>query len=410
MLDFTSDRGKFEEALRQIRPEGMIATQNDACSDMSAYQADMIVNKNNGEALIDAVQQYGACLETSSSGSSAPSASRARRNTAQMSEQAVRGIAQRVLIEDEIPSRQAVELLENVIKAMSHLPGQRTVVLISPGFLIRELQNHYDDIVERAVRAQIVVNTVDGRGVYVPGFMDAAQSRPGTQYQTESDFAQTDLLSSLAQDTGGIFVRGTNDFNDAFRRTSGTAEYSYVLGFAPQNLKTDGKYHPLKVTLKGWGGLTIQARRGYFAPTKNDNPAEQAKAELKDELFSREELHDLPVELRLEPGKTAEGHPQLKVLAHVDLKHLQFRKVDGQNHNVLTCDYGLFDEKGGYVQGTQKVITLNLKDESLQAHADSGLDIDATFDVKPGRYTVRLVARDEEGQLTSAETGTVSVP
>ncbi|HUN87196.1 MAG TPA: VWA domain-containing protein [Terriglobales bacterium] len=416
MLDFTTDRAKFDDALSHIRSAGMPSTtDSNACPDISVYQADMIVNKNDRMAMAAAIQDYRNCFGGAFSGNSSASRASASQGfsmgkSSRNVEQTIRGIAQRILMESEVPGRQSVGLLKNVVKAMSHEPGQRTVVFISPGFVLPELQSSYDEIVERAVRAQIVVNTIDARGVYVPGFMDASQSRSGNQYETESDLAVADILSGLAEDTGGVFVHGTNDFLDAFRRTSGTAEYAYVLGFAPQDLKNDGKFHPLRVTLKGKRNVTVQARRGYFAPSKNDNPVEEAKSELKDELFLSEELHDLPVELRLEPGKTAEGHPQLKVLAHVDLKHLQFRKVDGQNHNVLTCDYGLFDEKGGYVQGTQKVITLNLKDESLEAHADSGLDIDATFDVQPGRYTVRLVARDEEGQLTSAETGTAIVP
>jgi hypothetical protein len=40
-------------------------------------------------------------------------------------------------------------------------------------------------------------------------------------------------------------------------------EYIYVLGFSPQKL--DGKFHKLKVTVKGPQKLTVQARPGYYA-------------------------------------------------------------------------------------------------------------------------------------------------
>ena len=44
-------------------------------------------------------------------------------------------------------------------------------------------------------------------------------------------------------------------------------EYVYLLEISLQNVKQDGAYHPLKVKLDQ-GGLKLQARRGYFAPSK----------------------------------------------------------------------------------------------------------------------------------------------
>ena len=44
-----------------------------------------------------------------------------------------------------------------------------------------------------------------------------------------------------------------------------------------QDLKLDGRYHALKVALVNPKGLTLQARRGYYAPRYAADPAEQAK-------------------------------------------------------------------------------------------------------------------------------------
>jgi hypothetical protein len=38
------------------------------------------------------------------------------------------------------------------------------------------------------------------------------------------------------------------------------------------------------------------------------------------------------------------------------------------------------------------------------------LTIRSSFDVKPGAYSVRLVVRDAEGQLMSAQNGAVEIP
>jgi len=94
---------------------------------------------------------------------------------------------------------------------------------------------------------------------------------------------------------------------------------------------------------------------------------------------------------------------------HVDVKHLHFHKADGRNNNALTIASGLFDRNGTFITGMEKIVTMRLKDETLERKVDSGVTVKSSFDVKPGSYLVRLVVRDAEGQL-SAENGAVEIP
>src|SRR4029077_16299118 len=109
------------------------------------------------------------------------------------------------------------------------------------------------------------------------------------------------------------FVRNNNDYDEAFRRLAQAPEYSYVLAFAPQNLKLDGSFHTLKVKLKSPQKLTLQARRGYYAPKGLVNPDEQAKQEIEDAMFSQEEMHNLPVKLRTQFFKASDQDAKLVV-------------------------------------------------------------------------------------------------
>jgi len=62
------------------------------------------------------------------------------------------------------------------------------------------------------------------------------------------------------------------------------------------------------------------------------------------------------------------------------------------------------------VQGIEKRITMHLKDETLEKKLNSGITLKTSFDVKPGSYLVRLVVRDSEAQLLSAENDAVRIP
>ena len=65
---------------------------------------------------------------------------------------------------------------------------------------------------------------------------------------------------------------------------------------------------------------------------------------------------------------------------------------------------------GNLVTGVQKLIEMRLKDETLAARANTGITVRSTLDVKPGAYLIRLVVRDAEGQLMTAQNGAVDIP
>src|SRR5205823_5878903 len=135
------------------------------------------------------------------------------------------------------------------------------------------------------------------------------------------------------------------------------------------------------------------------------------KEEIREAIFSREETHEIPVELHSQFFKPGNDTARVTVLARVDLRGLKFRKTDdARNANELTIAAVVFDRNGNYVTGVQKLVSMRLKDETLAARAGTGITVRNTFDVKPGGYLIRLVVRDAEGQLMTAQNGAVDIP
>jgi hypothetical protein len=163
------------------------------------------------------------------------------------------------------------------------------------------------------------------------------------------------------------------------------------------------------VTVKNPSKLDIQARKGYYAPKHVADPAEEAKQEIEEALFSQEELHDLPVDLHTQFFKSSDIDAKLAVLVHVDVKRMHFHKAEGRNQGNLTVVSGLFDRNGKFITGNQKIIDMHLKDDTLANKLGNGITVKSSFDVKPGSYLVRLVVRDAEGQLSAAN-GTIEIP
>ena len=409
-LDFTDDRAKLHETLLRLQPRPVSRSAMADCPDVTYYQADLIQNGHDPQALQVATADAMACMHIDPTQSGA----------AQIAQSAAQSTASRALTAGDTETILSLNVIKDVVRRISAMPGLRSIILVSPGFFTPfDVAQYKTEIMERAIRANVIISSLDARGLYtiIPGG-DASQGATGditmspfrAQYQSQDASVQSDVLAELADGTGGLFFHNSNDLDAGFKRVAARPEYYYVLGFSPQNLKLDGSFHNLKVTVKSPGKLNLQARRGYYAPRHVADPAEAAKQEIEDALFSREELHDLPIELHTQFFKASQESARLSVVVRVDVKHIRFRKVEGRNRNDLTIVSGLFDRNGNYITGVTKVIEMRLKDETLEHKLQSGITLRTSFDVKPGSYLVRLVVRDAEGQVMSAENGAVEIP
>ena len=409
-LDFTDDRAKLHATLLHLTPQPIARASTQLCPDISYYQANLIFNQHDPMALQAATADAMACMSLDPTDPS----------SVQIAQSSAQATASQVFTTGDTESRVSLQSILSVVRRISAMPGQRSIILISPGFLtLTDLYQDKTGLIDRAIRANVIISSLNARGLYtiVPGG-DASQPNPQSaagammrsQYQQASAQAEEDVLAELAYGTGGTFFHNSNDLVEGFKRVAARPEFVYVLGFSPQNLKLDGRLHTLKITLRNSGKLELQARSGYYAPQHLADPEETAKQEIQDALFSREELRDIPVVLRTQFFKSSMADARLAVLARVDVKHLRFRKENGRNRDDLTVVSGLFDRNGNLVTGNTKTVEMRLKDQTLESRLNSGITVKSSFDVKPGSYMIRLVIRDSEGQLMAAANGTVDIP
>ena len=403
MLDFTDDRAKLHETLSKLRPH---LTQNVIqCPDISYYMADLIENKHDAQALDVATQDTIIC------------ANLRMPQDLQIAQSIAQSTARSVLALGERDTNLALGVLKNTVRRISIMPGQRSIVLVSPGFLLPfGSRGDETQILDNAIRSNVIISALDARGLYT---LTPDISQPMTNsatlpmkfgYLRDAAFAEADILAELAHGTGGSFFQNNNDLVEGFKRVASAPEYVYLLGFSPQNLKLDGSLHSLKVTLKDGHGLAVQARRSYTAPKHVEDPKEEIKQEIEAALFSREELHDFPMELHTQFFKTNDVDAKLSVLARLDVRQLHFRKADGRNRDELRVVAGLFDRNGNYLEARESVVEMRLLDATLETKLHSGINVKSSFDVKPGSYIIRLVVRDAEGQMMAATNGAVEIP
>ena len=407
--EFTQEHERLEQSLLGVVPRPLAGTGAGVhdCPDISYYQADQIQNKHDTQAMAVATQD---ALECAFQGD--PSM---RADAQQLAETT----SQRVVTTGDTQTEYVYRHVEDILKRLAGMPGQRVMVFVSPGFIITSMLTlESSSLIDHANRANVVINTIDARGLYTPDMGDIANPSnvsPSTvgfksSYRIQAQLQQSEILGQLADGTGGTFFHNRNDIDEGLREAAAAPSLSYLLGFSPQNLKLNGSYHILKVSLAGKQKFTVQARRGYYAPRTIADPAEAAKEEIQEALFSQDELRDLPVELQTQFFKKDATEARLAVLTHVDLKGIHFRKAEGRNRDDLTVATAIFDENGNFVTGGEKIVEMKLLDTTVARLSHSGFTLKSSFDVKPGTYLVRLVVRDAEGAQMAARNGAVNIP
>jgi VWFA-related protein len=407
-LDFTDDHEALSKGLLGIVPHPLTGAQGfHPCPEVTYYEADRIENYHDTTTLGVATEEAVQC---------AFNGDESRQSQAQSLAESQ---AITALNAGDMQTEYVYRHLESAMQHMEHLPGQRIIVFVSPGFILTNMTREGTSLIDRANRANIVFNTIDARGLYTPDVMGDISDPPRdtlktagfkTSYRVEAQMAQSEILAQLADGTGGTFFHNRNDVDEGLREAIAAPALSYLLGFSPQNLKIDGRYHTLKVAMVNKQKFAIQARHGYYAPRTIADPAEAAKRELQEALFSQEEIRDLPVDLQTQFFKTDGSQARLAVLTHVDVKSIHFRKAQGRSWDDLTIATAIFDDNGKFVTGGEKIVEMRLLEPTLERLSRAGFTVKSSFDIKPGTYLVRSVVRDAEGAQMAARNGAVNIP
>jgi VWFA-related protein len=351
----TRDRDKLQQAIMSLQPQTIYNPDSAECPKIDYYQADLIENKHDPEASADAVRQVLDCspgLDVKYNYYEAQSLAEAA--------------ARRVLALGHQDIQATYASIAEFVRRVSALPGQRLLILVSPGFLPieQEARTAESRILDLAAQSNVMISALDARGLYGTG-LKANEHSPsfstilsaGGSMQLQSEFRGSsmaiaeDAMGELAEGTGGAFFHDSNDLNAGFRSLVQAPECIYMLELAVESGKPDRTYHRLKVKVNR-DGLQIQARHGYtLLQPMNSAPDLYANtADIHLNLVVLDENDDKPV-LDLTPEEIAvtDGDFPIK------LSNLRLVNGKGESEHLMTL---LFDQSGLIEDGHTAVDSL----------------------------------------------------
>jgi VWFA-related protein len=317
-------------------------------------------------------------------------------------------------------ARNTFTVLKNVADYMGGIRGRRkAVVFFSEGIdydiydaitntSASEVRQYARDAIGAATRANVSFYAVDPRGLTGDDSLDASvgislDPADSSAMRREQQMAQ-DSLRTIADETGGFAAVNRNNYQDSFSRIIRDNSSYYVLGYYSTDTKRDGTFRTLNVRVKR-PGLQVRARTGYVAPKGRAAPqgtpppaAIAASIAMRDALDSPIPSTGLGLTAFAAPmaGAAAVRRAKATVLVIVELdgQAIPFKEEGGLFANNVEVAIVATDDTGKVREGTKDNADLKLRPETHKAVAANGIRLTRRIDLPPGRYQLRIGARE----------------
>ena len=347
----------------------------------------------------------------------------------------VQSRAQQVDLRRANRTRDVLAAVDRAVFALSGVRGRKSLLLLTEGFLNDPDLDVAGEVAGRCREANIAIYALDVRGL-VAGLSGAdSAGAPNTAELGLMQMEQVDFAAAgsveLAEETGGLAIRDTNDIGGSAVRVGDESRVYYLLGYTPPPGKGPRDWRKLKVEVKR-PGLTVRARKGYTLRTTAEIlAADEARiasgAQRRGSSKAAPAIAEppLPADMaRALAGPHDAAAIPLRAMAYV------FEERPGKTlRTVLTVevDTGALSNLGGEERPRTSLslsIAVMHRDTGQVRRVNQRIEVDAggagtwqgwlavnrEFDLPPGVVQARVIVRDEFLGRLGAVTARFVVP
>lgn len=330
--------------------------------------------------------------------------------------------------------------LRYVVKGMSEMPGRKAIMVFSDGWDLFEgtikeknasaamVKQAMDNLVDSANRAGVVINTIDARGLAVPGMFTAEDDTTGQsmeqlesiQQQRMGDFRESQSgLSYLADRTGGRFFLNQNNLSKGVEKILNDQSGYYLIAYAPDSDTFDAnkrKFNKLTVRVKR-EGAKVRYRSGFFGITDEKlNPtkeiAKTPQQRMSDALFSPFGVNGIEMRITSIFANDIKEGNFVRAFLHLDGKSLTFAEGENGDKKLSFEVIGFtFDANDKIADSFGKQYSIAVKAENVQKLVEKGLVYSMLVPIKKaGAYQLRVAVRDVTSDKIGAATQFIEIP
>ena len=323
-------------------------------------------------------------------------------------------------------ARPVLAALAALAEGLRPIPGKKTLVLFSQGFVTPEILDwQVQSTIDIANRANVAIYIIDSAGLRAAapasGALVPAAPLSGAasinqeqriravggetvfdNVRQEGQTREYDILYRLSGDTGGKFIKGNNDIGQGLERINQEIQARYTLAYRSSNQNFDGTFRKVKIEVRR-PDTQILSRSGYYAiPPEEFVPFSPAEKKLLAGFNQAQTSPGLPVFVSFSAFRDRNGLYTVPLAIEVPPAAVKFeRKGDKQSMQL---------EVLGVVKATpDRMLTklggsfsVNLSASDYDQIVNNNIFYRQDVQLTSGDYTIDLIVQDKQSGKLSA--------
>jgi len=218
-----------------------------------------------------------------------------------------------------------------------------------------------------------------------------------------------EALRELAERTGGFIIANTNNTDKLLAHVMEEVDTHYEIAYPPTALREDGHFRKIEVKLAR-PGLRVETRSGYFAvPETGERPVTPEEMAGLKALDTQPRPHAFEFQSRAYRFRDTDGKAQYAIAFEMPISNLTATPEEaGNKHRLHGSLLALVKNADGQiVERVSKDVPSEVSDDRLPGVQVELMTYEHAVSLGPGHYTVETVVVDHEGNRAS--TGVIQI-
>jgi len=309
--------------------------------------------------------------------------------------------------------------LQTAAKMLGSFNEKKVFVYFSSGLRLNGTDNQAQlhATVDSAIRAGVAFWPIDARGLVAGAPLgDATQGSAGNAgmytgaaaQAATNDFQRSqDTLFALAGDTGGKALFDNNDLEHGIEQAQQSISDYYILGYYTTSTLQNGHFRKVKVELAKPSEAVLTYRQGYYADKKFAlfNAVDKER-QLEDALMLEDPITELSIAMEIDYFQLNRAEYFVPIMVKIPGRELSLAKRGGAEHTLIDFVGEIKELSTGMtVTNLRDNVNIKLSDATAAELAHRPIEYDTGYTLLPGKYRIKLLARDDEtGRIGTFET------
>jgi VWFA-related protein len=299
--------------------------------------------------------------------------------------------------------------LQTAVTMVRPLPEQKALIYFASGLALNGVDNQAQlrATTNAAIRSNVAIFPVDARGLVATAPLgDATRASPGGLGMFSGQTAMAnmtafqgsqDALYAIAKDTGGKAMFDSNDLSRGIVAAADAQISYYVLGYYSSKTAADGRFRRIKIALAGGLSADLSYRQGYFADKEFAKfTTADKERQLEEALLLDNPVTDIQIAAEVNYFQLNRAEYFVPVAVKIPGNELALAKKGGASRTLIDFIGEVKDDFGNTIQNVRDKLDIALSQENASQLATHPIQYETGFTLLPGKYVLKLLARDSE--------------